>query len=670
MRRARYGQKTLVQRSDTGDFGVKDLEIGECWLNMTEQTCPLCNSSMVLRTARRGRNAGGQFWGCSNYPQCRGIRPADEAGSPPPEDESSAYTVSQSNKRFLLPVHWQDGLPRGEFHSEYVSIGAVPGFVLDQSALCDPDVRHVASQALLLSKRSQLREVSEHQKAIASIIQKLLTRGTLPLSTLRVEEALVGLSGVADHTVKLDERNIEVGWKWTSKPPRSLTREIAEAFSYRGKITDADVSELTEEFLDNVLDGDNEKYFFSKWLTRTIGKDALHWVTPQAELDLILASSGIEQSGQRKIDFLFSHPNFGTVAIELDGDDHAEKVRSDAARNAELAQAGIKTFRIPNNELKLGEGPHLSELERALRELGSAHQSNKPTGMPMAIYAASMVARFQFVLARALSAGLFDLGVGTWSVGIRSDFIEMEVFQSAADDFADMVASLSALYSEDSLKLTINCEAIGNTSKLHDLTVAALATESPLTIGLRNLKEDYAFCPAFAPVKFATDAQNVASRTRLNCDDAKKVEAALLFFLQNLFRKRAFRELQAEAVINALKGQDTVTLLPTGAGKSIIYQLAGMLQSGITLVVDPIVALIEDQILGLARVGIDKAGAPPSGFNNAEDRRKWLRAVERGDYQFIHGTRLASLRDRERSSGVSVGPCLKCVVWRIDDPLS
>jgi restriction system protein len=35
--------------------------------------CPRCGGSMVLRTARRGANSGGRFWGCSNYPKCRGI---------------------------------------------------------------------------------------------------------------------------------------------------------------------------------------------------------------------------------------------------------------------------------------------------------------------------------------------------------------------------------------------------------------------------------------------------------------------------------------------------------------------------------------------------------------------------------------------------------------------
>jgi restriction system protein len=41
-----------------------------------DTTCPVCHSPMVLRTARRGQNAGQSFWGCSQYPKCRGTRPA------------------------------------------------------------------------------------------------------------------------------------------------------------------------------------------------------------------------------------------------------------------------------------------------------------------------------------------------------------------------------------------------------------------------------------------------------------------------------------------------------------------------------------------------------------------------------------------------------------------
>ncbi|WP_271410750.1 restriction endonuclease [Pseudomonas sp. Q1-7] len=41
--------------------------------------CPVCSSSMILRTAKRGMNLGNQFWGCAKYPACRGIRQLGEA---------------------------------------------------------------------------------------------------------------------------------------------------------------------------------------------------------------------------------------------------------------------------------------------------------------------------------------------------------------------------------------------------------------------------------------------------------------------------------------------------------------------------------------------------------------------------------------------------------------
>jgi restriction system protein len=46
-------------------------------LSMTGQLCPKCGSLMVMRTAKQGMNIGKSFWGCSNYPQCRGTVPID-----------------------------------------------------------------------------------------------------------------------------------------------------------------------------------------------------------------------------------------------------------------------------------------------------------------------------------------------------------------------------------------------------------------------------------------------------------------------------------------------------------------------------------------------------------------------------------------------------------------
>jgi len=46
------------------------------WTPAPEPACPLCGAEMVKRTAKKGRNAGQAFWGCSTYPACKGIRQA------------------------------------------------------------------------------------------------------------------------------------------------------------------------------------------------------------------------------------------------------------------------------------------------------------------------------------------------------------------------------------------------------------------------------------------------------------------------------------------------------------------------------------------------------------------------------------------------------------------
>ena len=58
--------------------GEKPMDgIGEKPLVVPDGACPQCASPMRLRTARKGRHPGRQFWGCSKYPRCRGTRPFD-----------------------------------------------------------------------------------------------------------------------------------------------------------------------------------------------------------------------------------------------------------------------------------------------------------------------------------------------------------------------------------------------------------------------------------------------------------------------------------------------------------------------------------------------------------------------------------------------------------------
>ena len=81
-----------------------------------------------------------------------------------------------------------------------------------------------------------------------------------------------------------------------------------------------------------------------------------------------------------------------------------------------------------------------------------------------------------------------------------------------------------------------------------------------------------------------------------------------------------FRPLQAEAVRAALAGQDSLTVLPTGGGKSLCYQLPAVCQTGITVVVSPLIALMADQVAALTDRGV-AAAAVNSTLGEAAKRQ-------------------------------------------------
>lgn len=88
-------------------------------------------------------------------------------------------------------------------------------------------------------------------------------------------------------------------------------------------------------------------------------------------------------------------------------------------------------------------------------------------------------------------------------------------------------------------------------------------------------------------------------------EDIPHAKESLTYFLQNIFRKESFREGQLPILNRALQGKSVIGLLPTGGGKSLTYQIASLLQAGVTMVIDPIKSLMQDQYDNLVKNGID-----------------------------------------------------------------
>jgi ATP-dependent DNA helicase RecQ len=105
-----------------------------------------------------------------------------------------------------------------------------------------------------------------------------------------------------------------------------------------------------------------------------------------------------------------------------------------------------------------------------------------------------------------------------------------------------------------------------------------------------------------------------------------------------------FQHGQWEPIRAALSGEDALVVMPTGSGKSLIYQLPALLLDGLTVVVSPLIALMKDQQDKLSSVGVD-ALAMHSHLNTAE-ARETARQVEEGEGEILYLTP-ERFKDRE-----------------------
>ncbi len=95
-----------------------------------------------------------------------------------------------------------------------------------------------------------------------------------------------------------------------------------------------------------------------------------------------------------------------------------------------------------------------------------------------------------------------------------------------------------------------------------------------------------------------------------------------------------FRPLQREIIVSAAEGTDTLAVLPTGAGKSLCFQVAGLLRGGLTLVITPLIALMHDQVAGL--VGRGLAATYLNSSLEPPEIEARLRGLAQGRFQFLY----------------------------------
>ena len=278
------------------------------------------------------------------------------------------------------------------------------------------------------------------------------------------------------------------------------------------------------------------------------------------------------------------------------------------------------------------------------------------------------IARIQKLLVEVLISGKLSLDLSEWNVLVEE--MDVPCAALAFEDFKQMfniLTSMSVEYEElklPKINLTIISNKEYNNSPLH---LAENHVER-VTDEIKNIEYDlvihyssntkygeYDFCTYKAKNNcyfaiFSSDRENlkaeryVYTTDRINyksftvkdaqglyAENAKQVEK-LTYFLNLLFRKEKFRNGQLPILTRALSNLPVIGLLPTGGGKSLTYQLAAMLQPGITIVIDPLISLMKDQYDGLIHNGIDSCTFINSTVENKGKREEMM---ERSMVQFL-----------------------------------
>ena len=98
-----------------------------------------------------------------------------------------------------------------------------------------------------------------------------------------------------------------------------------------------------------------------------------------------------------------------------------------------------------------------------------------------------------------------------------------------------------------------------------------------------------------------------------NAPGASPHDEQMEYALTNVFKHRGWNGVQKRAIRKALSGRDVFVLMPTGGGKSLCYQLPAVVDKGVTVVVSPLVSLIQNQVTALVMKDI-----PATCFTGAE----------------------------------------------------
>ena len=506
---------------------------------------------------------------------------------------------------------------------------------------------------------------NEQEHPIFTVIDNQLSRGLPTLTSINLEKLFAETFGLTEEKIS------NIG---------AITfdfNEDASEFLRCLIIADSRTTELNREMTFQTWEehggSDVEKEFFKNIFTQN-GSRSNQLLQLQRNISSVVEKNIGEDLFQfQAIDFLLEFPeaeNFPKgLVIEIDGPQHDEEpqIIKDKLRDHFANQNGYQTVRIKTSEVNAIPPAKQNQITQYLLHPYSQYFNqnisnplfNSETELDyLQLFLSPFgMARVQKALIKAIKKNLIDIERENLSIAIIER--DLPCGKSAIDDLLLQIEHLSILQNGEKLKtpkidLTIyntaefsKCKLNKNNKTLlfsdeidfnqYDLTIdISILNYSTFLNKPRNISPNKTIIIRslhYTEEKRKFNFYPTIGYTNAPSHREHESIESLNFFLQSLFRKQSFREGQVEILSKALKKRNPIALLPTGAGKSLTYQMASLLQPGLTIVVDPIKALMKDQDENLKNALID--GTVYINANlSAVEKKDNIRRYSEGEFLF------------------------------------
>lgn len=427
-----------------------------------------------------------------------------------------------------------------------------------------------------------------------------------------------------------------------------------------------------ESYNGDVLESSFEKGFVENYLSGSSNEYLVQVLEPQRPLSTIVKIPNQKFSKDQRVDFAIEIPYGGAPTgfiFEVDGNQYHSNIvhrLRDELRDKVSSQMGWDIYRLDNLknthfisawEQDASSNRYFSILKKNYgKQLsGSWRDTLQIVLSPLAI------ARVERMLLQSIITGELDTRKDCWNIVVVERDVPCAAL--AIQHFSELYHKMTELDGSNEklpkINLTIVSTKDFESSPLHltnkvnitipdshfdlcmdislllrdNVDAMPLAVDSETVYIIRSShykKKERTVCSA-NNIIYPEFVTKDTTGKYIDIEDRKET---LTYFLREIFRKTSFRTGQLPILSHSLSDRTTIGLLPTGGGKSLTYQMSSMLQPGVTIVVDPLVSLMVDQVRGLRGIRIDSCDCVNSGMDVREKNKK-LNLLQNGSLQFM-----------------------------------